>query len=112
MQVKYFKRIFDEVSAAAESDPIYNLSSDVLAVQIDGTFSAISFKVFGKVTKESENFVELSAINLNSFTAASEITAKGIYEIAVEGICGLKFQIASISGGNATVDIRLVSTGN
>lgn len=112
MQVKFFKKIFDGASAAAESDPIYNLYADSLSVQIDGTFSAISFKVFGKTTKESERFVELSAINLTSFEAASDLTAKGIYEIAVEGICVLKFQIVSISGGNATVDIRLVSTGN
>lgn len=112
MQVRYFKKIFDEIDSATESDAIINLYSDVLGIQVEGSFSALSLKVLGKATKESEAFVELSAINLTSFDLTDSITAAGIYEVGIEGICIIKLEIESISGGAATVNVRLVSTGN
>lgn len=112
MQVRYFKKIFDQATAAATSDTVVNLYSDTLSVQLEGTFTSISFKVLGKTTMESDEFIELSGINLNTFDVANPLTAKGVYEFPVEGICILKFQIASISGGNVTANVRLVSTGD
>ena len=111
MQVRYFKRIFDGISSAQSYDNVVNLYSDILSIQVDGTFSAMTLKVYGKTTKEGDAFVELAAVNMTNFDIATSITSKGIFEVAVEGICMLKFDVSSISGGNATVDIRLVSTG-
>ena len=111
MQVKYFNRIFDKATSAKTVDNVINLYSDILSISVDGTFSALQLKVLGKATKETATFTELAAVNMTSFDIINTITAKGVYEIAAEGICIFKFQITSISGGNATVDIRLVSTG-
>lgn len=111
MQVKYFSKIFDAVGAPTSTDTIVNMFSDILSIHVDGTFSALSLKVYGKATKESGEFVELAVVNMNNFDIVNTISAKGIYETAAEGICIFKFEITSISGGNATVDIRLVSTG-
>lgn len=111
MQVKYFTKIFDNVSSTTESNEIINLYSDILSIHVDGTFSSLALKIYGKATKESGEFVELAGINMNNFDIVNTIDAKGIYEVAAEGICIFKFEITSISGGNATVDIRLVSTG-
>ena len=111
MQVKYFKRVFDNISSTQSVDNIVNLYSDILSIQVDGTFSAMTLKVYGKTTKEGDTFVELASVNMTTFDIVTSITSKGIFETAVEGICMLKLEISSISGGNATVDIRLVSTG-
>ena len=111
MQVKYFTKIFNEVSSPTSVDTIVNLYSDILSIHVDGTFSSLAMKVYGKATKESEEFVELAVVNMTNFDIVNTIDAKGIYEAAAEGICIFKFEITSISGGNATVDIRLVSTG-
>lgn len=101
-----------EVSAPVTEPEVYhNHNSEVISVEIHGTFTSGSFIFEGKTDVNNANWTPISGINLSDFSTTSEPKKAGIWEVGIEGITVFRVRIVSLSGGSATVFGKVVKTG-
>ena len=98
------------VTSPTVSKSFMNAASDVLALQIDGSFTSAQVRIEGRITKGAE-WTPLAAIDLSTFAAVKEdLTAAGLYEFGVTSVRELRANVISVSGGPITVYGQLIST--
>lgn len=86
----------------------YNPLSDILIVQIDGTFTDSLIKIEGRSNNVS-SWVPLAGINLSNFSVAKNgITQAGMYEFGVIGIREIRLNLEQING-DVTVTGQLIN---
>lgn len=92
------------------SNVYVNNKSERLTLQITGTFSAATVLVQGLVNLNSTAWTTLAALDLTDFTFsnASGVRGKGIYQIGVSGILRVRINLTAISGGDITVAANFV----
>ena len=93
-------------TSATETDVTHNASGETLTLQVDGDASAFSFQIKGCVDLMSDEFYQLSGLDLD-FNTSKTITKTGIYTFGVDGISKLKLKLDSISGGSITVFAKI-----
>lgn len=97
----------DKATEALTSNQLKNKSSDNLTIQVSGTFTSAEFNVQGKTDINSNEWVNLSVVNVSDYSVVSNVTKKGIYTLSVEGFSFLRVNLTAVSGGNITVFGRL-----
>lgn len=104
MKIQNGFKFLTGASTPTASNTFTNSICDGLTLQITGTHSGATILVEGQVNPDSTltNWVALSVINLNDFTAANSITANGIYQIDIAGICQIRVRVSAISSGTVT----------
>lgn len=96
--------LINAATSASSSASVVNNNCDVLGIQITGTFSSATVNVQGMVNVDSNTWVNLAALNLTDFDIENTgITAKGLYEIGIEGVLRVRVNVSSVSGGNISV---------
>lgn len=92
--------------------PYYNVNSDVMSVEISGTFTSGEFVFEGKLDANSEDYTPLAAIDLSNLSVVRGIATKaGIYELGIEGIREFRVRVQSVSGGYVNIIGRVVNMG-
>ena len=86
-----------------------NASSDILDVQVDGSFTGL-IKVEGRLHRHGA-WVSLAGINLSNFASANGgLKAPGLYEFSVIGIREIRVNVESLSGGAVSVFGQMISS--
>ena len=99
-----------DITSPTVSKPFMNAASDVLALQISGSFTSAQVRIEGRIAKGAE-WTPLAAIDLSTFAAVKgDLTAAGLYEFGVASIRELRANVSSVSGGTITVYGHLIST--
>ena len=91
------------------SDIFSNTSSDLMSLQIDGSFSACLIKLEGRTNSDAE-WTSLAGINLSDFAMAKTFTKAGIYELGIIGIREVRVEVLSVSGGTVSVFGQMISS--
>lgn len=78
-----------------------NLGSQLI-VQTSGTATNFEVEILGQADINAD-FVPLSCINMTNFDVDSKIDYAGIFCVPTDGICKIKAEIKSVSGGDLTV---------
>ena len=92
---------FFENSAAPQTSNIlvnsYNGSE--LTIQVSGTATSLTLKVFTKADQQNGEFVETQVIGLApEMDLFDEITKNGIYSVGVTGVREIQLQLVSANG--------------
>lgn len=99
-----------EETAPGLSNTFFNGTSDVLSLEITGTFTSAVVMIEGRISTFGD-WVPLAAVSLSDYSAYKNgITAPGIYEISIISIRELRLNIASIEGGDINVIGQLISS--
>lgn len=105
--------LIDKATAATISSVFVNSSCDILGLQVSGTFTSATVKVQGVVDENSTDWVDIGAIDLSDLsTETSGITAKGVYEIAIESFNKVRVNVTAVSGGNISVYGQFADSSN
>jgi hypothetical protein len=101
------------VTTTVSSNTFTNSICDGLTLQITGTHSGATILVEGQVNPDSTltSWIALSIINLNDFSAASSITANGIYQVDIAGISQVRVRVSAISSGTVTAFANIYREG-
>lgn len=102
--------LVDRATGAVVSPEFVNNECDICAVQVTGTFSAVSITIQGVTNVSGSDWVDLAAADLNSYDITNPITAAGIYETGIEGIAKVRVNVASVTGGNVSVYAKFANT--
>lgn len=100
----------DKVEGPFVSNDCVNSMSDLIDLQLSGTFTSCSVALKGKVDLNAE-YETLKVINLGKLEAVSEITEAGIYEAAIGGMQSLQVEVTSVDGGYITIVGRILKEG-
>jgi hypothetical protein len=93
-------KFLDNATTTGESNILYNANKGgLMALQIDGDATTFSLSVKGLVNNEEVNLYDLAIIKTSDFTITNSITAKGIYNIIIDGVSEIKVVVNSVSGG-------------
>lgn len=111
MYVKEYIKLIDSATSTKVADIINNINCDTLSLNVSGTASSLNIIVEANNIFNSTAYQQIAIIKLSDFSINSSITSKGLYEIPIEGAANIKISLTSVSGGNVTVDARLVNTG-
>lgn len=96
--------MINAATSATTSSAFVNNSCDVLGLQVTGTFTSATVYVQGIVNADSNTWVNLAVLDLNSFGLTENgITAKGVYEAGIEGVLQVRINVSAVSGGNVSV---------
>ena len=92
---------FFESSAAPQTSNVlvnsYNGSE--LTIQVSGTATSVTLKVFTKADQQNGEFVETQVIGLApEMDLFDEITKNGIYSVGVTGVREIQLQLVSANG--------------
>ena len=98
----------EDQTAPFTSQTFFNPLSDVLTLQIDGSFTNSLIKIEGR-SESSKNWVSLAGINLTNFSVAKNgIKSAGLYEFGIIGIREIRVNIEEISG-SVTISGQLIN---
>ena len=100
----------DGATSATTSNDCVNSMSDLLDLQISGTFTSCAVVLEGKVDLNAD-YETLKVINLGKFEAVAEMEEAGIYEAAISGIQVVRVTVQSVEGGTITVVGRIMKEG-
>ena len=100
---------FKSMDTPSVSKTYPNSQSDVLSLQISGSFTSGKFHIEGR-NHRGGDWVSLAAINLSDFSAVrGGFTQAGMYEIGIVGIREIRARIESVSG-EVTMFGQIIST--
>ena len=93
------------VNTPNASNTFTNSICDGLTLQVTGTYTGLVLTVEGQVNPLGTltNWVALSAISLNDFSATNSITKNGVYQIGISGVSQIRVNVSAISSGTVTV---------
>ena len=100
---------FKEKTVVGDSNTFYNGRYKEGAIEIKGTATSFSVKVYAGIDSESTvQWTELMTINLSDFSNTDDLTSKGLYSIGCSGLPLLRVSIISVTGGNLTITGKFV----
>lgn len=97
-------------SPGVPNNPYRNNKADVIALEISGSFTTGKFCFEGRADIHSNNWTPVVGINLSDYSISTFATSQGIFEVGIEGLQLFRVRIEELSGGDATVYARVVST--
>jgi len=111
MFVKEFKKIIDGATSATVADILNNTNCDTLSLNVSGTATSLTITIEANNIFNSTEYQSIAAIKLSDFSINETITSTGLFEIPIEATANIKVSLTSVSGGDVTVEARLVNTG-
>lgn len=107
-----FYRDRSSASTSADMKTYFNTQADMMSVEVSGTATSYTINIQGRTNSENSNeWFDLTAMNMSTLDIGTDIKANGIYEVAIEGTREIRANIISVSGGSVTVFGRAVNTG-
>lgn len=97
---------FEKANGAATKET-GNSQGDTLTLQVMGSASTVSLRVYGVTDFMSKEWQLLNCINMTTLEVGTSITTKGIYVFPIEGLSNIKFDLHSVSGGEVSVFCRI-----
>ena len=94
--------MFTGADAPAVSNVFINNGKTLCTIQITGTYSAAVLKVQGMVDTGSGEWADIAVFDLSNLNLKSKAQGNGIYQVAVEGILRIRFNVTEIDGGSLT----------
>ena len=79
-----------------------NNSKSLCTMQITGSYSTAVLKVQGQVDTGSGEWADIAVFNLSNLDLKPNAQGNGIYQLAMEGILRIRFNLTNISGGSLT----------
>lgn len=94
------------------SNTFVNNISDVLTLQITGTFSSATVLVEGLVNVQTNAWTTLAAFNLTdlSLKTGDGMEEEGVYQVSVAGILKVRIRVSAITGGDITVAANFIGS--
>lgn len=89
-------------SAPVISSVYANNSKSLCTMQITGSYSTAVLKVQGQVDTGSGEWADIAVFNLSNLDLKPNAQGNGIYQLAMEGILRIRFNLTNISGGGLT----------
>lgn len=93
----------ETVSPDAKIEYYRNLKSDIMSVEISGTFTSGTFHFEGMADYSSSEWTPIAGINLSDYSITSDPTGKGIWEVPLEGLQKFRVRTEAVVGGVAKV---------
>ena len=93
-------KFFENSAAPQTSNVLVNsYNGSELIIQVSGTATSLTLKVFTKADQQNGEFVETQVIGLApEMDLFDEITKNGIYSVGVTGVREIQLQLVSANG--------------
>ena len=93
-------KFFENSAAPQTSNVLVNsYNGSELTIQVSGTATSLTLKVFTKADQQNGEFVETQVIGLApEMDLFDEITKNGIYSVGVTGVREIQLQLVSANG--------------
>ena len=93
-------KFFENSAAPQTSNVLVNsYNGSELIIQVSGTATSLTLKVFTKADQQNGEFVETQVIGLApELDLFDEITKNGIYSVGVTGVREIQLQLVSANG--------------
>ena len=93
-------KFFENSAAPQTSNVLVNsYNGSELTIQVSGTATSLTLKVFTKADQQNGEFVETQVIGLApEMDLFDEITKNGIYSVGVTGVREIQLQLVSTNG--------------
>ncbi len=98
---------FNERTTTGNS-PVLLVHGDYQAANIEITGTATSFECVVEGQVVSDEWVEISVVELSDINIVREITEKGVYQLDLTGWQKVRVKLNSIAGGNLHVKSKVV----
>lgn len=99
MVVKQLVTLFDGATATGTSAEIQNIGASTLYLQIDGTFTAFTAEVRGKVSADCPGDATVGEINIENNT---------VYKLDIAGLESVSVKVTAFTGTSYTVVAKFV----
>lgn len=88
--------------AAAVSNVFINNNKYLCTMQITGTYTTATLKVQGQVDAASGEWADIAVFDLSNLHLQQNAQGNGIYQVAIEGVLRIRFNVTDITGGSLT----------
>lgn len=112
MRVQSSALLINGATTPITNEAYVNNSCDILGLQVFGTFSTATVKVQGVCDPSSTDWRDIMVINLSDLSTGENISAKGLYEIAIESLAKVRISVTSVAGGGISVYGRFADTSS
>lgn len=99
--------LLSAVTATGRGNDIQVGGLKTITFEVFGTASSFTIQMEGKGTSGTP--YPIQAINYNSMTSISTITAAGLYQVDVTGLVSIDANLTAVTGGNVTVQGRMMA---
>lgn len=97
-----------DIDQPATSNDFAIITGTSLIFEVSGTFTGVELIVEGKIDLDSEQWVTLPIVNMNTLTTVSQITDVGLYRIDVSGLSTVHAKLNAITTGEIKMFGKLV----